>query len=137
MKTVAFLFLLFASLSASAEIFIVHCVDGICPSGTQSSNDIIVREIYTYSNNGETKFADWVAYRVTRETIGTSKDLKRTWRDDEFLEQENTLEGSDYNNANSDIDTDRGHQAPLAAYSGTVISRTTNIFPNITPQKKG
>lgn len=96
---------------------------------------MVVREIYALSNNAETKFADWVAYQVTRETIGTSDSLDRKWQRDELLAADETLEGDDYRGAFRALNTDRGHQAPLASFAGTHFWRVTNILSNITPQK--
>ena len=117
------------------ELHIVHCLNGSCPTGAPATNDLLVREIYALSNNGNTKFADWVAYRVTSETIGTSASLKRSWKPDNLLNHEDTLEIDDFRGANAAIDTDRGHQAPLAAFASTTFWRTTNFLSNITPQK--
>ena len=41
----------------------------------------------------------------------------------------------DYTGAYKALDTDRGHQAPLAGFAGTHFWRVTNILSNITPQK--
>jgi endonuclease G, mitochondrial len=122
------------------DIHIVHCFEGACPTGVPVSNDLVVREIYALSSNDDTKLADWVAYRVTRETIGTSADLNRGWETDGFLDEDETLEAGsgrrdDYSGANSANDYDRGHQAPLASFAGTVFWRATNIYSNITPQR--
>ena len=125
----------FLSVIASAqEIHIVHCLAG-CPTGTPETNDLVVREIYALSNNEVTKFADWVAYRVTSETIGTSDSLLRNWQNDELLDEDDTLEDDDYNGASRALGTDRGHQAPQASFAGTHFWRVTNILSNITPQK--
>ncbi|MCG8448337.1 MAG: DNA/RNA non-specific endonuclease [Pirellulales bacterium] len=120
--------------SLAQEIHIVHCLQG-CPTGTPATNDLVVREIFALSSNHETKFADWVAYRVTSETIGSSKSLKRDWEADDLLAPSETLEPNDYNGAFNQLGTDRGHQAPLASFAGTVFWRSTNILSNITPQK--
>jgi endonuclease G len=121
------------------EIHIVHCYRGACPSGAPVSNDLIIREIYALSSNDETKLADWVAYRVTRETMGSSADLNRGWQTDEFLDEAETLEAGsgardDYQGAHGAHRYDRGHQAPLASFAGTPFWRSTNIYSNITPQ---
>lgn len=116
------------------DLLVVHCLAG-CPTGTPATNNLVVREIYALSNNDKTKFADWVAYRVTRETIGTSNSLARNWRSDRLLEEDHTLEEDDYKGANKELGTDMGHQAPLASFAGTRFWRVTNILSNITPQK--
>ena len=121
------------------EIHIVHCYRGACPTGAPLSNDLIIREIYALSSNDETKLADWVAYRVTRETMGSTADLNRRWQTDEFLDEDETLEAGsgardDYQGAHAAHHYDRGHQAPLASFAGTPFWRSTNIYSNITPQ---
>lgn len=138
----------FSSYATAQDIEIVHCPNG-CPAKASTDNTIVVREIFTLSNHKNRKFADWVAYRVTSETIATSADLNRTWKSDALLDPGATLEDDDYKcaarpsasckdaNGNSlSLGIDRGHQAPLAAFAGTVYWRDTNILSNITPQKK-
>ena len=117
---------------AAQEIHANLCLHG-CPSGSPATNDIVVRDIYILSSNDRTKFADWVAYRVTQGTIGKSKG--RVWRQDPRLADDETLESSDYAGANAALQTDRGHQAPLASFSGTDNWAATNYLSNITPQK--
>ena len=133
-RTLPFVLACLAATASAQDIQIVHCLAG-CPAGAPATNALVVREIYALSNNEETKFADWVAYRVTRETIGTSDSLDRTWRDDELLDPADTLEADDYDGAFRALRTDRGHQAPLASFAGTRFWRVTNILSNITPQK--
>ncbi len=41
-----------------------HLPYGI-PTGTPPTNTFICRDTYAISNNRQTKFADWVAYRIT------------------------------------------------------------------------
>lgn len=115
-----------------AEIHTFHCLHS-CPMGTPATNDLIVREIYTLSSNDRTKFADWVAYRVTAQTVGPSEG--RRWQADPWLADEETLEPEDYDGAPRTLSIDRGHQAPLAALSGTPFAEDTNILSNITPQR--
>ncbi|MEL7833023.1 hypothetical protein [Fodinibius sp. Rm-B-1B1-1] len=47
------------------------------------------------SSNDQTKFADWVSYRLTKETASGQED-ERDWESDPWLEEEETLEPSDY-----------------------------------------
>ena len=116
------------------ELHSFHCLHG-CPIGTPDIDDIVVREIYTLASNDLTKFADWVAYRITPETIGPSG--ARAWQTDPWLAEDETLEPSDYDDASVPLGIDRGHQAPLAAFSGTPFKADTNILSNITPQGSG
>ncbi|MDE0878025.1 MAG: DNA/RNA non-specific endonuclease [Sphingomonas bacterium] len=114
-----------------APLHTFHCLFG-CPVGAPSNDDLIVREIYTLSSNPITKLADWVAYRVTPDTIGPSQD--RIWSADPWLATEETLKPSDYDGASAARNVDRGHQAPLAAFSGTPFWLETDVLSNITPQ---
>jgi len=115
-----------------AEVHTFHCLHG-CPVGSPRTNDLIVREIYTLSSNDQTKLADWVAYRVRPETIGRSES--RRWAADPWLAADETLEPADYTGAPAALRIDRGHQAPLASFSGTAFAADTNYLSNITPQR--
>jgi endonuclease G len=117
--------------ASDAELHTFHCLYG-CRVGAAATHDVIVREIYTLSSNDLTKMADWVAYRVTKETIGSSGD--RDWRADPWLARAETLAPSAYDGASDALHIDRGHQAPLASFSGTPSATDTNILSNITPQ---
>lgn len=114
-----------------AELHTFHCLHG-CPIGAPGIDDIVVREIYTLASNDLTKMADWVAYRITPGTIGPSGERK--WSADPWLSPDETLEPDDYDGASQALGVDRGHQAPLAAFSGTAFAADTNLLSNITPQ---
>ena len=118
--------------AAAQEIHADLCLHG-CPSGSPVTNDIIIRDIYILSSNDITKFADWVAYRVTRSTIGTTAE--RNWKPDPLLAENETLEPKDYRGAYAALSTDRGHQVPLASFTSTSNWELTNYLSNITPQK--
>ncbi|MES2496023.1 MAG: DNA/RNA non-specific endonuclease [Pseudomonadota bacterium] len=120
-----------AAVADDAELHTFHCLSG-CPVGAPTTNDTVVREIYTLSSNDLTKMADWVAYRVTKESIGTSGD--REWRADPWLGADETLNPPAYDTASDSLHVDRGHQAPLASFSGTPSAADTNVLSNITPQ---
>lgn len=120
------------SVSADdARLHTFHCLSA-CPVGAPENVDVIVREIYTLSADPLTKLAVWVAYRVTPKSVGKSKS--RSWSEDPWLAPDETLQEADYAGANEAIGVDRGHQAPLAAFSGTPFWPDTNKLSNITPQ---
>lgn len=120
-----------AGALADGELHTFHCLHG-CPLGAPGTNDTIVRENYTMSSNDITRMADWVAYRVTATTIGPSGG--REWEADPSLSPDERLAPSDYDGAPQALRIDRGHQAPLASFSGTPTASETNILSNITPQ---
>ncbi len=113
----------------------IQCPDALfgCPTGTPESNNLIVREIYTLSSNDDTKFADWVAYRLDASMVD-GPSVSRNWKADPLLSEEETLEPADYASAYAVLGTDRGHQAPLASFRGTGLAHETNFLSNITPQ---
>lgn len=105
----------------------------VCPKAQQQQSQIIHRPIYSLSYNPVTKFAHWVAYRVTKKTIG--KGAKRRWRQDPDLRPGTALSPGDFKRAHAQLGTDRGHLVPLASFGGTGLSHLTNYLSNITPQK--
>ncbi len=117
------------------EIHSKHWLFGL-PEGTPDTNDLIIRDAYALSSNDDTKFADWVAYRLTpEETFGTISG-ERNFRADPFLDEDETLERDDYVGAfDLPLRYHKGHQAPLAHYKGSVNISDTNFLSNITPQK--
>ena len=106
------------------------------PRGTSPTNDLVVREIYALSSNDTTKFADWVAYRLDRESVrpGEAKPSRR-FRPDPLIRPVETLEPADYKGAHALLGTDRGHLAPLASFRGTAFWQETNYLSNIVPQR--
>ena len=135
------LFLFFQQIHAQKEIHRpeIHCKHFIYgyPYGTPATNDLIIRDIYALSNNDETKFADWVAYRLTFHEVDGEQTIERVWKEDPYLDENETLEDrpDDYKNANQILKVDRGHQAPLASFKGSIYASQTNYLSNITPQK--
>lgn len=127
--------LCFSLLLISTPIFALnstHCLKG-CPNGSPATNDVMKRPIYVLSNNGTTKFADWVAYKVIHTNF--PKKRSRNWKQDPNLTSNKTLEKSDYDGANAALKTDRGHQAPLGSFGKSPHWAMTNYLSNITPQK--
>jgi endonuclease G len=118
----------------TSEIHSKHFFYG-CPRGTQATNDLIIRDIYALSSNDQTKFADWVAYRLDEESVRGDATTRRNFKADPWLDDAETLEKDDYNGAWEDLGVDRGHQAPLASFKGTDCWAETNYLSNITPQK--
>jgi endonuclease G len=123
--------LLILSLPALADVHIMHCPFG-CPENP-ASNDLLIKHSYALSNNPTTKFADWVAYEVDVRNFGDSPG--RTWKADPDLEDSETLEPNDYKGASTALKIDRGHQAPLATFAGSMHWIELNQLSNITPQR--
>lgn len=110
------------------------CLLNRCPTGAPKDNFLINHHIYTLSSNRKTKFADWVAYVVTKHNLdGPSRSRK--WKKDPLIPSAYTLSPEDYKEAAKACNYDRGHQAPLASFSNSPYWETTNYLSNITPQK--
>lgn len=129
-----FSFPLYAQPSFYPEIHCKHFIYGY-PTGTPATNDLVIRDIYALSSNDTTKIADWVAYRLDKETVTGNANTTRNWKTDPWLEDKETLEPNDYKDANERLKVDRGHQAPLGSFKGTKCWEETNYLSNITPQK--
>lgn len=103
-----------------------------CPEGAPASDTVVVHHIYALANNPKTKFADWVAYKISSRTMGSN--CSRNWKKDPDLAS-GTLKPTDYTGIRAAIDSDRGHQAPLASLCGSQYWYEANYLSNITPQK--
>lgn len=107
-----------------------------CPlslrDAVESPNRVIERSFYSLSNNAKTKFADWVAYTVTPDSIGPTQ--ARQWKRDPDLPASETLSPADYKDASAALKVDRGHQAPLASFTSLPDWQQANYLSNITPQ---
>lgn len=118
----------------ATEVHSIHCFYG-CPLGTKPGDDLLFRHIYTMATDDATRFAAWVAYRLDSLMVSGPNHTTRLWQADPWLDPGETLEEEDYDGANAALGTDRGHQAPLAAFKGTDYWAETNILSNITPQQ--
>ncbi|MBI0554534.1 DNA/RNA non-specific endonuclease [Pectobacterium parmentieri] len=116
--------------TAAAPVAVDNCLVG-CPTGGSSYTKN--REAYTLNNNPSTKFANWVAYKITKTSQATN--CPRVWKQDPNLPASDTLAPAAYKDANAKLDVDRGHQAPLAGLCGNPNRETLNYLSNITPQK--
>lgn len=102
-----------------------------CPSGGSALT--LNCQAYTLNNNGSTKFANWVAYKITKATPASGRS--RSWKTDPDVPTGETLNPVDYNGASVALKIDRGHQANLASMGGVSDWQTLNYLTNITPQK--
>lgn len=114
---------------AGASVF-DHCGVG-CPSG--GSLLTLSRQAYKLNNNGTTKFANWVAYKITKSSSANGRIRK--WQTDPDIPAGETLTPEDYKGASAALSIDRGHQANLASMAGARDWKSLNYMSNITPQK--
>lgn len=119
-----------AAVAAVAAVSKDNCLVG-CPTG--GSAQTLIRDAYTLNNNASTRFANWVAYKMTASSQASGRS--RTWRQDPDLPASDTLAPAAYTGANAALAVDRGHQAPLAGLGGSSDWQSLNYLSNITPQK--
>jgi endonuclease G len=116
-------------VQAAPEV-VDNCSVG-CPTGGDATT--LYRQAYTLNNNGSTKFANWVAYKITKATPASGRP--RNWKADPDIPAGETLNPVDYNGASVALKIDRGHQANLASMGGVSDWQALNYLSNITPQK--
>lgn len=104
-----------------------------CPQGAPASNIVVEHDILVLSANIETKFADWVYYKVVSNNLN-GKHNDRNWAQDPAIPEEYTFIPSDYHNAEDKCSYDRGHQAALASFTNSNLAFQANYLSNITPQ---
>lgn len=132
MKKIILLPLIAFTAITHAEIRSVHCPLN-CPSLDIIGNDVVFNHTYALSNNPKTKFADWVAYEVNVTNFGDSPG--RNWGNDDLIDDDESLEEPDYKGAYKLLESDKGHQVPLASFAGHKNWAELNYLSNITPQK--
>ncbi|GLK91320.1 DNA/RNA non-specific endonuclease [Pseudomonas turukhanskensis] len=120
----------YESAPLAVQPMVDHCSVG-CPAGGSALT--LNRQAYSLNNNGITRFANWVAYRITNDTPASARP--RNWQADPAIAVGETLVPSDYNGANTALKVDRGHQANLASMGGVEDWQALNYLSNITPQK--
>ncbi|HAJ75309.1 MAG TPA: hypothetical protein DCM64_02525 [Gammaproteobacteria bacterium] len=138
--------LLLASLPGAGQtIHIAHCMAG-CPTGTSSSNEIVVRHLYAASINAQSGLADWVAYRVLGDSVGVASLLPRWWQQDDLLlttarplgrEADGigfSQPGRPYRVNEIVFDSrDHGRLAPMTSFAHTPYWEELNNLSNMTP----
>lgn len=107
------------STSIFADNHNIVCLGG-CPIGADQANRLVDHTILRLSQNPSTKFADWVAYRITIPTK-TGPSRSRNFKGDPLVPNDEELETSDYTRGFAEININKGHQAPLASLRAVPI----------------
>lgn len=121
--------LFFTAACAAGLSHVDNCEVG-CPTG--GSDQTLVREAYTLNNNSHRKFANWVAYKITKASLASGRS--RSWKRDPDLPAADTLAPAAYKGASAALAVDRGHQAPFAGLGASADWQALNYLSNITPQ---
>jgi endonuclease G len=123
-------------LAAPPAVVCKHFLYG-CPAEAPAADELLVRDLYALSNNGTTKFADWVCCYLTCHEVDGDLDLERKWRNDPWLDPSHTLEAepAGQDDYRGQKEYDRGHLAPLASFKGSRFASQVNYYSNIVPQR--
>jgi endonuclease G len=152
-RLLVLLVLLPATGVQAQTLHIAHCLAG-CPRGTEADNELVVRHLYAVSINARTHLADWVAYRVLKDTIGVASLLPREWRADDLSAnslQPDTLAGADTGIRQPNLENqqdqayrlteilispgDRGRLVPMSSFAATAYWSDLNLLSVMSLQK--
>ena len=115
-----------------------------------ASNEIVVRHLFAASINTQKGLADWVAYRVLRNSVGVASLLPRLWQADALLDAP-ALQNSETNarfiqpDLSNQQDRDyrineiiinpeeRGRLAPMSSFANTPYWDELNYLSNMAP----
>ncbi|MBM87862.1 MAG: hypothetical protein CMQ41_05735 [Gammaproteobacteria bacterium] len=140
----------FFSTAHGQSIHISHCMAG-GPISADTSSDIVVRHLYVAKINHDNGLADWLAYRVLRESIGVASLLPRWWQRDELLPSVLILETDPNQPLYEQFDLgdaqdrdyrvtevvftpeDRVRLAPLTSFADTPFWEELNNLSNMSP----
>ncbi len=146
--------LLTASVSAQT-VHISHCMAG-CPVDVSNmavdDSELVVRQLFVASIDGQTGLADWQAYRVLADSVGVASLLPRVWFEDslvkgnaglaetiddapQFLQSVSTdAEERSYQlNEIELLSEDQGRIVPMSSFAGTPYWSELNYLSNMAP----
>jgi len=122
-----------------------------CPESSAADSEIVVRHLFAAEINADNGLADWVAYRVLKDSVGVASLLPRWWQQDELLPDSSVLEldlnqplfdqpdlsdeqDRDYR-VNEVVFTteDRGRLAPITSFADTPFWEELNNLSNMAP----
>jgi endonuclease G, mitochondrial len=93
------------------------------PLRSHQDRSFICRKNYAFKNNNQTKFVDWVAYKVSQQNTFNSEQLQT----DPDLNPEETLELKDYQDASQELGVELVNLAPYNKYLSTVVPMTNRL----------
>ncbi len=147
--------MLVATSGHPQTVHISHCMAG-CPELNAAAQpvgtELIVRHLFVASINLDNGLANWVAYRVLRDTVGVASLLPRQWQVDQLVDadsrgihdidrgprfsQPDLRNQPDRSYRISEIrinPEDRGHLVPLSSFAGTPYWDELNYLSNMSP----
>ena len=108
----------------------------INPANAPQTIDLIIRQNYEIRNNGDNKFADWVAYYIDGSSFGTASSSVN-YGNDLCIAPNRTLEADpadmdDFLNAQS-LGLVRTHLASNLTFAGAPNASDLDLYSNIVP----
>ncbi len=147
--------LLVSTAAAGQTVHISHCMAG-CPVVTDGlpidDSELVVRQLFAASINGESGLADWQAYRVLAGSVGVASLLPRVWYEDPLVSAAATVAeaiddapqfvqsvSSDAEERNYQLSEitllsrDQGRLVPMSSFAGTPYWSELNYLSNLSP----
>lgn len=116
-----------AQVRPRKRVWSVHT--GMIPIGHCTDAVLVFTDLFALALNPTTKFADWVAYRVTAASQAGRNSIARNWV---HRYPEGTLEASDYRHSGYSM----GHLCPLASVRADADAWQVNWTGSIAPQRQ-
>ncbi|MEX0964173.1 MAG: DNA/RNA non-specific endonuclease [Pseudohongiellaceae bacterium] len=144
-----------AALASAQTVHISHCLAG-CPIASSNmvvdNNELVVRQLFAASINGENGRADWQAYRVLAGSVGVASLLPREWYEDSLVGQHaiqaesadgrpqfvqpvstDAEERSYQLSVIQVLAEDQGRLVPMTSFAGTPYWSELNYLSNMAP----
>ena len=147
--------LLLTTYANAQTVHISHCMAG-CPVDVSNmavdDSELIVRQLFVASIDGERGLADWQAYRVLADSVGVASLLPRVWFEDslvrgnagiaesiddtpQFVQSVSTdAEERSYQlNEIELLSEEQGRLVPMSSFAGTPYWSELNYLSNMAP----
>mgnify|MGYP003671393357 CR=1 FL=1 len=147
--------LVWVAYASAQTVHISHCMAG-CPVDDSNmaldNSEIVVRQLFVASINGDNGLADWQAYRVLADSVGVASLLPRIWYEDslvrgstglaetideepQFVQSVSTdAEERSYQlNEITLLSADQGRLVPMSSFAGTPYWSELNYLSNMAP----
>jgi endonuclease G len=86
---------LFSQLADTKPVVVSLC-RGQCPTyqfpDASRNSKLVIHHVYAAGLNSQTGLADWLAYRMTKESVGVASLLSRSWQADRLVDTPDELE---------------------------------------------
>ncbi len=126
--------LIVCTLFVSGQIYAFQCNTHVYYGIPGAADQLLCRDGYAVGYNYQRKVADWVAYRITKDTVSAYQRRSNKFIEDRELPEHARSKLSDYRGSGYD----RGHLAPSATVDFSERSMQQSfLLTNMAPQLPG